>query len=352
MIREFNFGITKEGKIAKRYLLENSKGMQVEVSNFGALVLAIKFYDKANIKRDIVLGFANLEDYYNTDTGFGAYVGRNANRIKDANMVIENVRYQLDKNDNGNNLHSGYDRSHCKLYDVKCGENETSSFVEFFRVSPHMEQGFPGNLRQTIRYILTEQNEFQIEYDMVADQTTVVNPTNHTYFNLNGHDSGSILEHEMEVYSDTFLETDKKLIPTGRFINVEGTPMDFQKRKPVGKDIFANYEPLMIANGYDHNYVFMNDGKIKKKATLYGDESGICMTVYSDLCGLQIYSGNFLNGEIGKDGVVYEKRSGICFETQFYPNACNEPNFPSSILEAGKQYLSKTIYQFKCCDIL
>lgn len=347
MIKEFDFGITKEGKRAKRYVLENSKGTQIEVSNFGALVLAIKLYDKANIKTDVVLGFDNLEDYYNTSTGFGAYVGRNANRIKDAIVTIEGTQYPLDANDNGNNLHSGYDRSHCKLYDVKCGENITGSYVEFFRISPHMEQGFPGNLRQTIRYILTEQDEFQIEYDMVADQTTVVNPTNHTYFNLNGHDSGSVLEHEMKVWSDTFLETDEKLIPTGKFINVDGTPMDFRKRKTVGKDISANYRALELANGYDHNYVFLNDGKMKKMASLYGEKSGIRMTVFSDLCGMQIYSGNFLNGEIGKDGTIYEKRNGICFETQFYPNACNNSKFPSSILEAGKRYLSKTIYQFE-----
>lgn len=347
MIKEFDFGTTKEGKKAKRYLLENSKGMQVEVSNFGALVLAIKVYDKTNTKRDVALGFADMKDYYNTATGFGAYVGRNANRIKDANVTIENICYQLDENDNGNNLHSGYDRSHCKLYDVKYGENETGSYVEFFRISPHMEQGFPGNLKQNIRYILTEQNEFQIEYDMVSDYTTVVNPTNHTYFNLNGHDSGSVLEHEMQVWSDTFLETDGELIPTGKFINVEKTPMDFQKRKPVGKDILADYEPLLIANGYDHNYVFANDGKMKKMAALFGEQSGIRMTVCSDLCGLQIYSGNFLNGEIGKDGAVYEKRNGICFETQFYPNACNEPKFPSSILEAGRRYQSKTVYRFE-----
>lgn len=347
MIREFDFGITKEGKTAKRYVLENSKGTQIEVSNFGALVLSIKLYDKSNTKRDIVLGFANLEDYYDTSTGFGAYVGRNANRIKDALVTIEGIQYQLDANNNGNNLHSGYDRSHCKLYDAKCGENESGSFVEFFRISPHMEQGFPGNLKQTIRYILTEQNEFQIEYDMISDQTTVVNPTNHTYFNLNGHDSGTILEHEMEVWSDGFLETDETLIPTGKILNVEGTPMDFQKRKSVGKDILSNYQPLLIANGYDHNYIFKNDGEMKKMATLYGIQSGIVMTVYSDLCGLQIYSGNFLNGEIGKNKAIYEKQDGICFETQFYPNACNEPTFPSSILKAGKKYQSKTIYQFE-----
>ena len=347
MISKVDFGRTKEGKIAKKYLMENSKGMQVEVSNFGALVISIKVYDKNKVKRDVVLGFPFLKDYYNTATGFGAYVGRNANRISGASVTIEGVQYLLDTNDGENNLHSGYNRSHCKLYSAKCGENEKRSFVEFFRISPHMEQGFPGNLRQSIRYILTEENEFQIEYDMIADQTTVVNPTNHSYFNLNGHDSGSILGHEMEIWSDIFLETDKQLIPTGKFINVKGTPMDFQKRKAVGADILENYKPLVIANGYDHNYVFPNDGEMKKMAALYGEESGIYMTVFSNLCGMQVYTGNFLNLEKGKDGVLYKKRSGICFESQFYPNACNEPTFPSSILKSGDRYQSKTIYRFE-----
>ena len=210
-----------------------------------------------------------------------------------------------------------------------------------------MEQGFPGNLKQIIRYTLTEQNTFQIDYEMVSDKTTIINPTNHTYFNLNGHNSGSVLEHEMEVFSDTFLETDEELIPTGKLLNIEKTPMDFQKRKQIGKDIFSNYKPLLLANGYDHNYVFSNDGILKKMAKLYGTDSGITMTVFSDLCGLQIYSGNFLNGEIGKNGAIYEKRNGICFETQYYPNACKEPDFPSSIRKAGEVFQSRTMYQFE-----
>ena len=346
MIKKTSFGITKDGKYATRYILKNNAGMEVETADFGVLVLAIRIPDKNGEIKDVVLGFDTLEEYYDTATGFGAYIGRNGNRIEGACVEIDGVEYKLDANDNGNNLHSGNERSHTKFYQTIDGKNEEGTFVVFSRLSPHMEQGFPGNLEQKIRYTLTDKNEFIIDYEMVSDQTTVVNPTNHSYFNLSGHDSGTILEQEMEIYANKFLVTDEKLIPTGEIADVSGTPMDFSQKKMIGKDIHADYKPLNIAGGYDHNYVFANDGLLKKVAKLYSPESGIGMEVYSDLCGLQVYSGNFLKGETGKGGVSYQKNAGICFETQFYPNSCKEPRFPSSILQAGKVFRSRTIYKF------
>ena len=345
-MKKTNFGLTKSGEQASRYILKNSTGMEAEVSDFGALVLAIRIPDKNGTVKDVVLGFETLEEYYNIATGFGAYVGRNGNRIEGACVTIEGVEYKLDANNNGNNLHSGNDRSHTKFYQAVAGRSEEGEFSEFTRTSPHMEQGFPGNLKQKIRYTLTDKNEFVIDYEMVSDKATVVNPTNHSYFNLAGHNSGTILSHEMEVYSEGFLFTDENLIPTGEIAEVVGTPMDFRQKKTVGKDIHADYPPLKTAGGYDHNYVFPNDGILKKVAKLYSPESGIGMEVYTDLCGLQVYSGNFLEGEIGKEGAKYQKRDGICFETQFYPNACKEPRFPSSILPAGKVFRSRTVYRF------
>lgn len=339
------FGITKEGKTAYRYCLENTNGMCVEVSDFGALVLSIWVVDKYGRKKDVVLGYDTLMDYYEQETGFGAYIGRNANRIANAELTIEGKTYQLDKNENGNNLHSGFDRSHHKLYQTVTGRDKQGEFVKFQRCSPHMEQGFCGNLQQTIRYTLTEKNEFVIDYEMCSDRTTVVNPTNHSYFHLDGHNSGSILYHDMEIYSKQILETDNEMIPTGRILDVTHTPFDFQKRKQIGKEIATNTPLLKNAGGYDHTYLFPNDRKLRKIAKLYGADSGIVMEVFSDLCGLQVYTGNFLRGQKGKENAIYKKHSGICLETQFYPNACNEPNFPSALLPANKVFKSRTIYQ-------
>ena len=346
-MKKICFGITKDGQQASKYVLQNAKGMEVEVSDFGALVLAIRIPDNKGNVRDVVLGFDTMEEYYDISTGFGAYIGRNANRIEGANLVIDNIEYQLDVNNGKNNLHSGLDRSHCKLYQAVYGENEVESYVELSRTSPHMEQGFPGDLEQKICYTLTDKNEFIIDYEMTSNRTTVVNPTNHSYFNLNGHNRGNILAHELEIYSKEFLLTDEQLIPTGEIASVLGTPMDFTSKKEIGRDIEAAYEPLVVAGGYDHNYIFENDGKIKHFATFSSRESGIEMKVFSDMCGMQIYTGNFLDGEKGKEGAIYERHAGICFETQFYPNACKQPKFPTSILPAGKMFRSRTIYKFQ-----
>jgi len=341
------FGKTGTGETAHRFVLENACGMRVETTDFGALILSVVVQDRTGSCRDVVLGFEHMEAYCSTATGMGAYVGRNANRIQGAEVEIEGVRYVLDANDGRNNLHSGFDRSHCKLYASEAGEDSCGKYVEFYRLSPHLEQGFPGNLEQKIRYTLTEDNELVIDYVMRSDRSTIVNPTNHTYFNLDGHDSGTILEHELEVYSDAFLNTDPELIPTGEILDVTGTPMDFRQRKKIGRDIQSDYVPLKYAGGYDHNYVFEYDRKLKPLVRLYGAKSGIMMTVLSDMCGLQVYSGNFLNGEAGKGGAVYRKNSGICLETQFYPNACKEEKFPSPLLRAGKIFRSRTVYRFE-----
>ena len=340
------FGTTKDNEQASRYILKNKQGMEIAISDFGALLLAIRMKDKNAEIQDVILGYDSMEEYYNNDCGFGAYIGRNGNRIQGASVVLDGVEYLLEKNDNGNNLHSGRKRSHYQFYKATVGESEEGEYVQLERVSPHLEQGFPGNLKQVIRYTLSEDNRLIIDYEMESDMTTVVNPTNHTYFNLAGHKSGDVLAQKLEIYSDAFLPTDDELIPTGEVATVEGTPMDFRQAKAVGQDIHAEYEPLQIAGGYDHNYVFENNGKMKQMAKIYCPLTGIYMKVYSDLCGMQIYSGNFLDGVRGKEDAVYAKNAGICFETQYYPNACKEPRFPSSILKAGKKFTSRTIYEF------
>lgn len=347
MIRESLFGYTKEGRPAKRYVLSNLSGMEVELSDFGASILAIRVPDREGTMVDVLLGYDTLEEYYDNSCGFGAYIGRNANRIGNAEVTLDGVTYRLEANSKSiNNLHSGSNRSHYQMYSAEYGENEKGSYVEFQRVSPHLEQGFPGNLSQSIRYTLTKENALEIKYHAVSDAATVINLTNHSYFNLSGHDSGDILSHEMEVYSDAFLLTDENLLPTGEIAAVEGTPMDFRKVHTVGERIHADYEPLKLAGGYDHNYILPNDGKLKKAARLRSPQSGIEMEVFTDLCGMQVYSGNFLNHKKGKGGTFYEKNAGICFETQFYPNSCNERTFPSCVFEAGEAFDSTTVYRF------
>lgn len=340
------WGTTRDGHAASRYLLKNGRGMEVELSDFGAQLTAVRVPDRRGSSTDVLLGYDTLEEYYDNSCGFGAYVGRNANRIGGACVTIEGREYRLEANSHGNNLHSGSIRSHYQFYVAQCGQDADSAWVELSRVSPHLEQGFPGNLEQHIRYTLTEAGELVIDYHMVSDRATVINPTNHSYFNLSGHDSGTVLSHELTVFSDAFLLTDENLLPTGEIAKVEGTPLDFRKPRSVGSRIEEDYAPLRLAGGYDHNYILENDGKLKKAAAIVSPESGIAMTVFTDLCGMQVYSGNFLNHRKGKNGAVYEKQDGICFETQFYPNSCKQPGFPSCIFAAGEPFDSRTVYAF------
>lgn len=219
--------------------------------------------------------------------------------------------------------------------------------ITFVLHSPDGDQGYPGALELRVRYTLTDNNTVCIEYEGVPTEDTIINVTNHSYFNLNGHSSGSILEHLLWVDADSFLMTDEKLIPTGEIVPVNGTPMDFRTRKAVGRDIDTAYLPLACGNGYDHNWCLNNNGVFCKIAEVMGDQSGIIMEVSTDMPGMQIYSGNFLRQEQGKNGVIYEHRQGMCFETQHYPDAVNHSNFPSPICQSGHKFKSKTEYLFR-----
>ena len=347
MVKETFWGHTREGQAAKKYVLTNANGMEVVLSDFGASILIVKVPDQKGDMVDVMLGYDTLEEYYDNSCGFGAYVGRNANRIAEAKVTLDGVTYELEANSKGiNNLHSGSNRSHYQFYDAEIGCCAEGEYVEFSRVSPHMEQGFPGNLQQKIRYILTNDNELQIKYNMVSDKTTVINVTNHSYFNLSGHDSGDILSHELVICSDEFLLSDENLLPTGEIAKVEGTPMDFREMHLVGERIQEDYEPLVFAGGYDHNYILPNDKQLRKAAWSRSPKTGIAMEVWTDLCGMQVYTGNFLDHRKGKGGVYYEKQGGICFETQFYPNSCNEKAFPSCVFGPGEVFESTTVYKF------
>lgn len=339
-----NFDTTKSGQNAKIYTFRNNSGIEMSVSDFGATLLSLKVPDKRGQQVDVVLGYDNLAEYEgNSGTYFGATVGRNANRIGKATFPIGDKLYTLAKNDGENNLHSGPDGYSFRVWQT---ENRTATGITFVLHSPDGDQGYPGALELRVRYTLTENNTVRIEYEGVPTADTVINVTNHSYFNLNGHSSGSILGHLLWVDADAFLMTDEMLIPTGEIVPVHGTPMDFRTKKTVGRDIEAAYLPLVCGNGYDHNWCLNNSGIFCKVAEVMGDRSGIIMEVSTDMPGMQIYSGNFLRYEQGKDGAIYGQRQGICFETQHYPDAVNHPSFPSPICRSGQTYQSKTEYHF------
>lgn len=339
------FGKNTKGEAATLYTFENSSGMVMEVTDFGATLYSLLVPDGKGGKIDVVLGYDDPIGYEGpSGTFFGATVSRNANRIGNARVVINGKEYRLDQNDGNNNLHSGYDFQSFRIWKVKA---MTENSITFSLHSPDGDQGYPGAVDMDVTYTLTEENEVRLDYYAVPDADTILNLTNHSYFNLNGHASGSILKHTVWLDADSFTRADAQSIPTGEIVPVAGTPMDFRTRKEVGRDIEMDYEALNFGKGYDHNWCLNNGGKLAKVAELTGDLSGITMDVSTDLPGVQIYTANFLEKEAGKDGVVYLRRQGICFETQYYPDALNHPNFPSTLCKAGEVYKTTTIYRFR-----
>ena len=338
------FGKNKKGEPSVLYMFENKYGMEMQVSDFGATLYAVLVPDKNGIKRDVVLGYDDPLGYEGpSGTFFGATVGRNANRIGKASFKYDGKTYQLDKNDGNNNLHSGLDFWSFRIWEVK---ESTENSITFAIHSEDGDQGYPGAVYAEVTYTLTDKNSIEICYYAKPDADTPINLTNHSYFNMDGHDSGSVRKQLMWVDADAYTRTDAELIPTGEVVSVEGTPMDFRVKKAVGEDIDKDYEALNLGKGYDHNWALNNQGQYAKVAELSGAESGITMEVYTDLPGVQIYSGNYLENELGKNGVVYQQNQGICFETQFFPDAVNQENFQTSICKKDKEYRTTTAYKF------
>lgn len=343
-----SYGKTVQGVEATLYTMANENGMKVTFTDYGANIVSIIVPDSKGNFTDVVLGFENLEGYQENLPDFGSFIGRHANRIGGAKFELNGKVYELEKNDGENNLHGGSIGYNKFMYETEIFEEEDITSIEFSRLSPHMEQGFPGNLDVTVTYSLTEANELVIEYLAVSDRDTIVNLTNHSYFNLSGHDAGSIEDHKVWIKADQFTPTTKDLIPTGEVWDVTGTPMDFRILKSVGQDIDADYEPLKLAGGYDHNFIFDNNGsEVEKVAELVDNKSGRIMEIFTDLPGMQLYTANMLKPVKNcKGGANYQKRGGICFETQYYPNSCNIKSFPSAMLKAGKEFDTVTIYKF------
>ena len=343
-VRVETFGSTSKKEEAVLYTLTNENGMSASITNYGAALVKLNVPDKEGKLRDVVLGYDDVTGYEKGAVSFGAPVGRNANRIGGAVITIQDKTYELEKNENGNNLHSGTNYYNKRIWNV--GE-KTDSKIEFVLHSPDGDQGYPGTLDMHVTYELTEDNELRLIYDAIPDQDTIINMTNHSYFNLDGHDSGNVLKELVTLDADYFTRADAQSIPTGELVDVTGTPMDFRMPRALGEAIDADYEAVRLGKGYDHNWVLKNNGKFDKVAQAVSEKSGIVMEVWTDLPGMQMYTANFLDNEHGKNGAVYGIRDAVCFETQYFPDAVHHENFASPICKKGMPYHTVTSYKFE-----
>lgn len=342
------FGELPDGREVFQYTLTNRSGVMVQIINFGATVTSLLVPDRNGERQDVVLGYDTLQEYIDGTAYFGAIVGRYGNRIGKGQFRLDGQLYQLTINDGENHLHGGAVGFNKVLWDATVlGDSEEPS-LQLQYVSPDGEEGYPGTVTLKVTYTLTGKNELRIDYEGTTDQTTILNPTHHSYFNLSGSFANTILGHQLTIEADGYTPVDEGLIPTGEIAAVENTPMDFRSAKEIGKHIEVQDEQLGYGKGYDHNWVLREGaGQIRKIAELYEPASGRLMTMYSDQPGLQFYSGNFLDGTAkGKNGIAYQHRTGLCLEAQAFPDTPNKPQFPSVTLKPGEVYRQTTIYQF------
>lgn len=339
------FGKYTDGRDMVLYTISNSGGMQAVVSNMGAALVKLLVPDKEGRTADIVLGFDQGEDYMDNESFFGAVIGPNANRIGKAAFELDGVFYQLEVNDGANNLHSHIDNGyHKRLWIAEYND----SSVTFQLEDEDGSMGFPGNKKVSVTYTLDDENGLALHYHGTSDKRTVLNLTNHTYFNLDGHDAGRVQEHELWMGASRYTPVLPGCIPTGEIASVAGTPMDFTVPKKMGRDIDADFEQLKLGGGYDHNWVIDGaDGGLRHFATVKAPASGRVMKAYTNLPGVQFYTGNFIARQIGKGGAIYDVRAGFCLETQYFPDSANKPNFPSCIFGGDKEYDSVTVYRFE-----
>ena len=342
------FGVTKDGIDINQYILKNANGMQITVINYGGIITSWKAKDRDGSYEDIVLGFDNLSDYESSSPYFGALIGRYGNRIKEGKFSLDGVDYTLEVNNGENHLHGGVKGFDKVIWEVDKEVKESSASLILRHISTDMEEGYPGNLDVKVIYTLTNDDELKVRYEAETDKKTIVNLTQHSYFNLSANLSRDILAHQITIDADSFLPVDKTLIPSGELRDVEGTPFDFRVPKRVGDDINEDYTQLTFGNGYDHCWVLNNQNEgVRFVASAYDTLSGRSLEIFSDQPGIQFYSGNFLDGTLkSKDGGNYEFRSGFCLETQHYPNSPNQESFPSVILNPGEKYNTETIFRF------
>ncbi len=338
------FGKTRSGEEIYRYWLENAKGMRAGIINYGAILVNLFVPDKDGNAVDVVLGYDALEPYFENGCFFGAVIGPNANRVGGASFELQGKRYQLQVNDGENNLHSSKELGyHKKVW--KVSEKEDALVLSLEDEDGSM--GFPGNKKIQVTYSLTEDNELKIQYEGESDKDTIINLTNHTYFNLTGHDKGTICDHVLTLKASAYTPVKPGSIPTGEIASVSGTPFDFTEAKKIGKEIDADNEQLQIPGGYDHNWVLDGpEGALREFAVVEEPVSGRRMRAYTDLPGVQFYAGNFITKHTGKENATYGERDGLCLETQYFPDTANKPGFPSAVFGPERRYKSTTIYKF------
>ena len=328
------------------YTLKNKAGMEVCITNYGGRIVSIMVPDKNGQMQDVVLGFDSIADYINIPSDFGASIGRYANRINQGRIVLDGDTIQLPQNNFGHCLHGGPKGWQYQVYDAKPIDDTT---LQLTRISPDGDENFPGNVTATVVYKLTEDNAIDIKYTATTDKKTVINMTNHSYFNLSGNPAQAATDHILYVNADNYTPVDSTFMTTGEILPVQATPMDFPPPKAVGQDInnFA-FVQLKNGNGYDHNWVLNTQGDLTQVAArLTSPQSGITLEVYTNEPGIQVYTGNFLDGSVkGKKGIVYNQHASVCLETQHYPDSPNKPQWPSVVLEPGQTYNSECIFKF------
>jgi aldose 1-epimerase len=344
-----SFGKTPDGQPLDLYVLTAKGGAEASITNYGGAVVSLKVPDRNGKLADVVLGYDNADGYVNDKSYFGALVGRYGNRIGHAQFELDGKTYTLAKNNGENSLHGGIKGFNKAVWTAKIIPAKDGQSLELSYLSKDGEEGFPGNLKVSVIYTLTNSNALRITYSATSDKKTVVNLTNHSYFNLAGQGSGDILGHLLIIQADKFTPVDAGLIPTGEFRDVASTPFDFRKELAIGARIDQDEEQLKLGGGYDHNFVLQrsNDPEESLAARVLEPVSGRVLEVWTTEPGVQFYTGNFLDGKtIGKGGVTYPRRSAFCLETQHFPDSPNQPKFPSAVLNAGERYHTITTYKF------
>ena len=344
MIISKPFGRTKDGREVTAYELSNSRGMLVRILDFGGTIQSIVLPLSDGKTIDVALGYDDVASYEQGDYFFGAIVGRYANRIKGGRFTLDGRKFQLDMacSSGGNHLHGVFSK---RVFDA-CIDGET---LVLHYLSPDGEEGFPGNLNVRVRYSLGEDNALTLDYEATTDAPTILNLTNHVYFNLNGNDGSTVLNHKLRLHGFAYTECDDTFAPTGRLIPVDGTPLDFRQEHTLEEGIDDDYRPLRLCHGYDHNMVLEGEeGELKAIGTAKSEKTGVCLEAYTTEPAIQFYSANYLEDEsapVGKDGIRYPNNGGLCLEAQHYPDAINHEHFPNVILRPGETYRQKTIYK-------